>query len=45
MSSLTFTGTTGLPKGVLSTQRQYLTNVLNVLSALLFSVYIPILPS
>lgn len=27
---LTIVGTTGLPKGVLSTQRQFLTNVLNV---------------
>jgi acyl-CoA synthetase (AMP-forming)/AMP-acid ligase II len=30
-------GTTGLPKGVLSTQRQFLTNVLNVCHGICFA--------
>jgi len=40
---LILAGTTGLPKGVLSTQRQFLTNVLNVLPALFLSVYMLII--
>ncbi|KAJ7497314.1 hypothetical protein FB451DRAFT_1210942 [Mycena latifolia] len=32
-ATIIFTGTTGLPKGVLSTNRQFLTNVINVTAA------------
>ncbi|KAJ7924833.1 hypothetical protein B0H13DRAFT_1976258 [Mycena leptocephala] len=32
-ATIIFTGTTGLPKGVLSTNRQFLTNVINVAAA------------